>query len=457
MGVNVAKARPLLSFALMASLAFTGCLNLGTASTAADESSAAASGAASEQSLSGNTAVSPVNDANTTAKVGDANQTSAAAAGIASTAAAQNNNTADAIVPVTGAGRYTLVGRFNLSNPNIIPFTFLSSKMGVRFTGTSIAMDLAGNTNDGFNIVLDDNQLAPLMIKASSATRYIIANNLAPETHTLWLTKRAEFSQGGTNTITLSNMVLDSNATFMTPPPAKTRHIVSIGDSGIAAYGVEGVPPCTYTIATQNADLAVPAQVAKALDAEITNLSWSGEGVVASQYDTNPEHTLPTVYDELVGNDTTRAYDFNTTHTDVVIIDAGSDDFIGASGSGTVADPNKFITVYANWLVHIRHTNPNALLVACVGASSQLNDRASLIQYLTQAKAQANTTLGAVDPNIIVFDYFGQVSNGWTTYTDVGQTGGYGWGCSYHPSATGAAWLANQMYPIIGKHMGWLK
>lgn len=366
------------------------------------------------------------------------------------------------IVPVTGMDRYTWVGRFDLSNPNALPFTFISSKVGVRFTGTSIALDIASTNNDGFNITLDGNAMPPLMVGANQKKRYTIAQGLPAGTHTLWLTKRTEFNQSGTNTLTLTDMTLDAGATFMTPPQPKSRRIEVVGDSGMAGYGVDGCyvpgdpahPTCGYQTVTQNADSSIPAKIARGLDAEITNLSWSGKGVVISMYDNNVNHMLPIIYEQRYGNDPTRLWDFKT-QMDVVIFGAGANDFLGTSGSGAMQDPDKFVQVYADWLVKTRSRYPKALLVAAIGASAKDSDRVLMGQYLNAAVAKAKAANGAGDPNIIYFDWFANDPNGWTTYGDVATKGGANWGCNYHPSRAGSQWLADRMVPVIRSHMGW--
>lgn len=366
------------------------------------------------------------------------------------------------IVPVSGPDRYTWVGRFDLSNPNAIPFTFLASKVGVRFTGTSIAMDIISANNDGFNIVLDGAALPPLMFTAKSNQRYTIAQNLPAGTHVLWLTKRTEFNQSGANTITLTNMVLDSGATFLTPPAPKNRRIEVVGDSGMAGYGVDGCyvpgdpnhPQCPYKTTTQNADYSIPSKVARALDAEVYNISWSGKGVVTSQYDSNAARMLPATYEQRYGNDPSKLWDFSVP-MDVVVFAGGANDFIGQAGSGAMADPDKFVQVYADWMVKTRSRYPKALLIAAMGASSQKSDRTLMAQYLTAAVAKAKAASPGGDPNMIFFDYFANDPNGWTTYGDVASKGGANWACNYHPSRSGSQWLADRLAPVIRNHMGW--
>jgi lysophospholipase L1-like esterase len=365
-------------------------------------------------------------------------------------------------VPVTGPDRFTWVGRFNLANPDAVPFTFLSSKVGVRFTGTSIAMDLSSVNTDGFNVVLDGNALPPLRVAKGTAVRYPIASGLAEGTHVLWLTKRTEFNQAGNTVMTLHNLVLDANATFLTPPAPRARRIEAIGDSGFAGYGVDGLyvpgnpnfPQCPYSIPTQNGDLSVPSHVARALDAEVINLSWSGRAVVSSQFDSNPTHQLPVIHEQLVGNNPALPYDFKQ-QVDVVILSGGANDFIGTSGSGTVPDINKFVQTYTDWLLRVRGHYPRATIVAAVGANAKQTDRTSFIDYLKQAVQRAQAATPAGDPNILFFDYFANDPNGWTNYSDVAGAGGLAWGCNYHPSVAGSAWLANRLVAAIRPHMGW--
>jgi hypothetical protein len=368
-------------------------------------------------------------------------------------------------VVVDGLDRYTLVGRFDITDPNAIPITHLSSKIGLRFTGTSLGITMTSTQINAFNVVIDGKLLPKIVLPKNILvkTTYPIATDLPQGLHTAWVTKATEYTYG-CGKVTLFDMVIDSNASFMSPPRPKKRRIEIVGDSSFSSFGVEGLyivgdpnhPQCSPVPANENADYAIPAYIAQSLDAELYNLSCTGRGVVESANDSSkdPNHLLPFIYNHLIGGDYTKLYDFKMP-MDVVILSAGGNDFLGASGSGKLTDRTKFVTTYANWLLRIRGYYPNALIVAAMSPNAKNDDRINMLSVLTDAVHQAQTANGPRDENMIMFDYFANDPNNWTVYDHVANAGGYGWGCRYHTSVTGSKWLAERMAPMIKANRGW--
>jgi hypothetical protein len=319
-----------------------------------------------------------------------------------------------------------------------------------------LAIDYSSNGNGRINLTLDGNDLPHLDLPAQPmTTRLSLVSGLPDGKHTIWLEKGNE-PFNGAGVVNVTGFYLDPNAVFYAPPAPKSRRIETIGDSSFSSYGVLGSPPGCNAIDLENADYAIPALTAKLVDAEIINLSATGEGVVESQWDssTDPNHHLPYIYHHWIGHQYSPLWDFHVP-MDVVLVSGGGDDIIGDSGNGAFSNPNVFITTYANMLLDIRSHYSKASIYAIMSPNAKWNDRTTMMNALKAAVAQAQASQPGGDPNILFFDYFANDPNGWTSYDDVANTGGYGWGCAYHTSMTGSQWLADRLAANIKSHMVW--
>ena len=354
---------------------------------------------------------------------------------------------------------YAYVGRFDLSDPNAVMFAWPNSKIGASFTGTTLSVTLADSGTDYFNIVLDGQSAGVVQTNpGTTPVTYPIASNLAAGTHTVWMTKRTEFMQSGGSTYvgitTFYGFNLQAGAHFATPPSTRPRHLDFIGDSAFTGFGAGQVMTpetyCSYTPATQNADLSIPAYTAQILNAEIVNASSSGQGVYQSVYDNNNAHLLPVMYEETVPPSAAPAWNFNQWTADAVIISAGGDDLAGDSGSGTLPDPSAFLNAYVSWLARIRQHYPQALIVVVEAQSAKGTDIATLGNPLQQAVA-ARVSQG--DSKVDFFSYY--TGTPYTDYDDAVTALGFEYGCGYHPSPAGALWLAQRLSTFIQSKTGW--
>ena len=449
-------SKSLFACALATAVCASACLNMGTAPTPGQSDGGLnAIGASGEPIVADSTAALQPNTVATNPNVTQNNN-------IPSPGPTPGNNTPSPEpepVMVTGADRFTLVGRYITNPPGMLSMSWLSSKIGLRFTGTSLAMDFSSSGVNRLNIVLDGNPLDMQMINVQSNTaRKTLVEGLVNGTHTIWITKGTEFTYGA-GVINISDFCLDEGAYFLTPPKAKSRRIEAIGDSSYSSYGVEGVGPgCNTEPKLENADHAIPAFVAQNLDAELVNLSATGRGVVESQFDSNrdPNALLPYVYKHWIGGRFSPLWDFNKVMMDVVLLSAGGNDLLGDSGNGALTDPNKFISTYAQWMLDIRTYYPKASIYAIMSPNAKNNDRITMMNALKAAVAQAQSQRpGGQDSNMLFYDYFANDPNGWTVYDDVANKGGYGWGCSYHTNVAGSRWLGDRLAASIKSHMNW--
>lgn len=432
-----------------------------------------------------NTGTTPVKDANTPAASGNA-------------------------MIVDNSRAWSLVGRFDTRQPTRPRFGFAGSKIGVRFTGTSLAVTLSDTGDDGFDVIIDGEHyvtslpnpadwwqanpaLAPVacvpasksMAYANSqypgcilairnatlgaTTTYPIASGLAPGEHTAWLIKRSEFLQNGAGAssglVTITGFTVDRGAKVLSPPAYFKRRIEFSGDSAITGYGAGQVNPCGYTPRNQDAGRSLPSYTADYLHAEQVNLGSSGQGVYRSFYDYNGDHNLPTLYAQTVPLDKTLPYDFSKDQVDAVVLVAGGDDMWGASGSGdfnnndpavTTSARQNFIDAYVKWLVTIRNNRPSAHIYVVLAPGAILSDIVVLGSALQEVVA-ARTAAG--DRKVYYYTFFPQndPARNPKNYRNVGDLAdgeGFPRGCTGHLQPATAKYLARLLGVEIAARMG---
>jgi lysophospholipase L1-like esterase len=387
---------------------------------------------------------------------------------------------------VTGLARFTFVGRFDVSNPNVVSFALGGSRIGVRFTGTSLSMAAADSGLDFLDVVVDGNRLAsPVTINPNvHAMPYTLVDNLAAGLHTAWISKRTESMQNSSTNlgiVRMHDMAVDANAAFYTPPEKRSRHLEFVGDSGYTGYGADMTVSCPqfpggcgFSPQTENALKSIPQYTGDFLNADVTNASVTGKGVYLSVYDpTNAQHTLPVLYEQTLPPNAAPAWNFGPKDVDAVILSVGGDDVWNASNDNhdyfpnpafpkdfndrattsdpNGADPNYFIDAMSAFLVRINAHYPNVLIVCVLSQSAGGNDIPFLGNALQQSIAKAKAK-GV--PNAVYYSYFTGDPK-YTTYEQIACPENLGYGCDGHPSAAGAAWLAKRLATFVAAQKGW--
>lgn len=375
--------------------------------------------------------------------------------------------------------QYTLMGRFNLQNPNAPIMGWSNSAVGCNFTGTSIRVTLAESSTideDGvsadacYNAFIDGNQTPMIIATQPGAHTYPIATNLVPGNHSLWLSKRTEWSDGQTQLI---NFEIDGNAMYLTPPAHQTRHLEFTGSSTFTGYEADLVfydPTLGNTSVyngfapnIENAAASIPAYTANLLQADFTNISASGSGIYESEYDTsdNPLRLLPNLYAQTLPWQyatlgVANTWTFSQWQANAVIICGGGDDlFNDDSNDGNFINPAGFITAYSNFVTYIRAQYPHALIVCMLMPSAKDQDRITLSTTFERIVATFNT---AGDANVVYYDTFANDPN-YTCYDDVAAPPpsglGLGWAGRYHASPAGAQFIAKRLATFLQTKLAW--
>lgn len=178
---------------------------------------------------------------------------------------------------------------------------------------------------------------------------------------------------------------LDVEGELLPPPAPKANKIEVIGDSITCGYGIEGiVEKDTFTTAQENPWNAYGCRVARALDAEFSLISWSGNGIVSHYVDEtvneprNDEALMPELYmyedfsADLRRNKARADFikrDFAAYQPQLIIINLGTND--GSYTRNIPARDRAFVNGYVKFLREIREVNPSANILCTVGLMRQ--------------------------------------------------------------------------------------
>lgn len=206
--------------------------------------------------------------------------------------------------------------------------------------------------------------------------RFVLYESETPKDVTLRIMKYSEAAFGA---VGIADLVVEGE--LLPPPVEKAKKIEVIGDSITCGYGIEGiVDKDTFTTAQENPWNAYGCRIARALDAEFSLISWSGNGIVSHYVDEtvneprNDEALMPELYYyEDYSADLRRGKnraefikrDFSAYQPQLIIINLGTND--GSYTRNIPARDRAFVNGYVKFLRQIREVNPDANILCTVG------------------------------------------------------------------------------------------
>jgi len=318
------------------------------------------------------------------------------------------------------------VGRVDDSDPNQARFAWSGTGVVARFDGTQVSAKLGGSQH--YTVVIDGTVIKPKLVATNGSNE--LATGLAPGEHTVELYRRTEATLG-----VATFMGFDFGGGTLLAPPLPRRRIEVIGDSIACGYGNEGADMnCSFSADTANHYLAFAALTARALEAELSTVAWSGKGVVCN-YGAAPassEDPLPLYYDRTLPHDATSKWNFERFSPDAVVVNLGTNDFSPSSAPSQPA----FETAYAALLQRIRAAYPRAYVLCTNGPMLSGSALSTLTRYVE------NVIDVLADPKISSFDI-------------TPQDGSDGYGCDWHPSLARHQKVAATVTAAIKAKLPW--
>lgn len=296
----------------------------------------------------------------------------------------------------------------------------------VVFRGTGIAVRLRDNENE-HQPVLDGHPL-PKIVTKQGVERYTIADHIPNGQHRLEFYRRTEALFGVTGFLGIdvqAGQIVESERLVQ-------RRIELIGDSISCGYGNEGTSPsCPFSAATENHYLSYGALIARALNAELSTVAWSGRGVVRN-YAGETGSTMPELYERTLPLHAASVWPAKVTY-DAVIINLGTNDY------STSPHPKEstFVAAYVALLEHVRRNSPGAFILCTVGPLLSGRDRKRAEAAIASA---VGTRKAAGDPRVLFHSM---------------KTQNEAPGCDYHPGIATHQRMAEELAQPLRTALGW--
>ena len=188
-----------------------------------------------------------------------------------------------------------------------------------------------------------------------------------------------KYSEAAFNALGIVSLEVEGE--ILPPPAEKSKKIEVIGDSITCGYGIEGVVDVdTFTTAQENPWNAYACRVARALDADFSLISWSGNGIISHWIPEdvnearNDEALMPEMYPyedysaDFRRNKARTDYikrDFTKYQPQLIIINLGTND--GSYTRNIPARDRAFVNGYVKFLRQVREVNPEANILCTIG------------------------------------------------------------------------------------------
>jgi lysophospholipase L1-like esterase len=251
-------------------------------------------------------------------------------------------------------------------------FAHAGSALRVRFEGRGLSVHLKEQSYGGpkrtdyFNVLIDNRP--PVRLEAPPGEQvHILAERLRQGVHTIELYKRTEGRVGITEIlgVEVQGMILE-------PPPRPERRMEVIGDSITCSYGNEvripappdGNPSTDFNAINQNFYNSYAAVAARQVGAELHNVCYSAWGLYRDM-DADTSHTLPSIYDRALPEDSTSRWDLKSYVPHVVVINLGTNDFFHQP----LPTQEEFIGAYERFILRLRGLYPGVHVVCMTGPS----------------------------------------------------------------------------------------
>ena len=342
------------------------------------------------------------------------------------------------------------MGRWNFSNPSLPVAAWQGTAITVNFQGTGIKATIDGGApgshRESFRVVIDDDYSTTYTFAADAGPKeYTLASGLPDGVHKLVLMKETYWWYK------IVFHGFDVTGTGLAAPPARPAlKMECFGDSNAAGDNIATEDNSSGT----GQYFTFPFIAARALGAEMHNLSTSGETISGSH----------DKYDRYEWTGENPQWDFSLYTPDIVIMELGANDVVAGSSQEDIIDD------YNAFLDDLRATYPDAHICLLNGYGWDFNETANYTADVVAARNDSNMSyvhhpwvfgqwhgceyehagmarylvehlekvLGITAPNKLdVMDGFnrnGNVANG--SFEEVAPFGGWGWRYCVNPDVS---------------------
>jgi lysophospholipase L1-like esterase len=273
---------------------------------------------------------------------------------------------------------FELTGRMDHSDPQAPVMIWQGCQARFRFTGRKLGLRFDRVEGRNFFNVIVDGEISLLNLGGSVDLAVILEKELSEGDHEAIVFKRTEAMFG---TARFLGIFLERGAGLLPKPEPKRVKIEFYGDSITAGACDEDPGEDNYDdLSMHNNYTSYGAITARALDAEYSNISFSGIGICVSW---NPL-LMPLVWDRLYPSAESQAFDFADRAPDLVVVNLGQNDF-GFTQNSNLPFPANFKEKHVELLKAMRARYPDSWLICASGGMSAVNSSRDFTKARTQA------------------------------------------------------------------------
>lgn len=254
-------------------------------------------------------------------------------------------------VPISVADRRIVtVGRFDRRDPQAIACQWSASEVRLQVQASTLRATIEERGHDLWEVVVDGKPMPPLALKEGVDTYTIDLGS--DGTHEVRLVKRTEPFVG---TTAFRGFELPEGKLLQAA--RKKRRLEFVGDSITCGFGNEGADQNEpFRPETENAYLSYAGIAARAVNADVTILAWSGRKMW-------PDNTTPEVYDRILPTQAEPTFAFRDPAPDAVVIHLATNDF-----SRVNPEENGWTGAYETFIRRVWGHYPKARVYVAVGS-----------------------------------------------------------------------------------------
>ena len=333
-------------------------------------------------------------------------------------------------------------GRVDLSNANIVRFSFPGVTIRANFQGKAITArfrDFA-NAKEGmhntFYCIIDGGEPQKIVLNETQYD-YLLAKNLDPDTiHSVELFKLTESLVGEVGFCGF--YIEGENGKLVEPDTLPSLKMEFVGNSISCGYGNElssVTPKAGFSPLNENNYYAWGAVAARALNARYVCTAYSGKGVCRN-YEGDCSNTIPQFYGHTLANNHEVAWNYSDYVPDILVLNIGTNDFGAETTTNVRVDSVKFIAEYNAFLTRVRSYYPDAKIICSVGpmTNDENLDNAMQLTRYSEYVLLAVKNAGGEENNVFYFETAPQTPP---------------FGEDYHPTKETHQRMANELVDFI--------
>jgi lysophospholipase L1-like esterase len=329
------------------------------------------------------------------------------------------------------------VGRVLYGPDGAARFAWSGTSASVCVSGPVLSVDIEDAGQNVFALRVDGALRTPKLVPGPGRKTLVLADQLSPGPHVVTLVRLTEAMLGET----CIHGFHAPGGELLAPPAPLARRIELIGDSISAGYGNEAAgPEHSFDAAEENHYRSYGALCARALDAELVTIAWSGKGVFSNCGSTEDTLTMPVLWRRTLPSEEHERWDVARFVPQALVLNLGTNDFSPAN-----RDQAPFAREYLSFVRELRAAYPQAFILCTNGPllSDSWPEGARTLSRAREGIEGAVETLRSEGDAHVDYLEFPQV------------TSREGHGADNHPSLVTHERMAAQLTEHLQRVLGW--